>query len=84
MNADLDEGECVMSYHNFGIMQTPPEHGKRYNDYEPEKYNCLSVNDDYIESIVNDLNNMDFHWHTIDSQIKVLHIVESHLSHHHQ
>ena len=61
-----------MSYHEFGIMQTTPENGKRYDDYEPEKYNCISVNDDYIESIVNDLNNIDFYWHTIDSQNKGL------------
>ena len=55
-----------MSYHNFGIMQTTPEHGKRYDEYETEKYNCISVNDDYIESVVNDLNNIDFYWHTLD------------------
>ena len=55
-----------MSYHNFGIMQIPPEYGKRYDEYEPEKYNCISVNNDYIESIVNNLNNIDFYWHTLD------------------
>ena len=55
-----------MPYHNFGIMQAAPEHGKRYDEYEPEKYNCISVNDDYIESVVNDLNNIDFYWHTLD------------------
>ncbi len=55
-----------MSYHNFGIMQTTPEHGKRYDEYETEKYNGISVNDDYIESVVNDLNNIDFYWHTLD------------------
>ncbi len=61
-----------MSYHDFGIMQTAPEHGKRYDDYEPEKYNCISVNDNYMESVVNDLNNIDFYWHTLDVSRKGL------------
>ncbi len=61
-----------MSYHDFGIMQTAPKHEKRYDDYEPETYNCISVNDKYIEFVVNELNNIDFHWHTIDSQNKGL------------
>ena len=55
-----------MSYHEFGIMQTTPEQGKRYDDYEPEKYNCVSVNDDYMEAVVNDLNKIDFYWHSLD------------------
>ena len=61
-----------MVKHEFGIMQIPPEHGKRYDEYETEKYNCISVNDDYIESVVNDLNNIDFYWHTFDVSRKGL------------
>ncbi len=55
-----------MSYHHFGIMQTYPENGERYDDFEPEKYNCISVSDDYLEDVVNYLNNIDFYWHTLD------------------
>ena len=55
-----------MANHEFGIMQIPPEYGKQYEDFEPEKYNCISVNDDYIESVANDLNNIDFYWHILD------------------
>lgn len=61
-----------MSYHDFGIMQTAPEHGKRYDDYEPEKFNCISVNDDYIEKVVQKLNDIDFYWHTLDVKEKGL------------
>ena len=55
-----------MSYHEFGIMQTPPKKGKRYDKYEPEKYNCISVDDDCITSILDKLSNIDFYWHTLD------------------
>ena len=31
----------------FGIIETF-EIGKDYSDYEPEKYNCISIDDDFI------------------------------------
>lgn len=37
-----------MPEHNFGIMQTAPEKGKRFDNYTPEKYSCISVDDDDI------------------------------------
>ena len=55
-----------MAYHEFGIMQIPPQNGQRFDEYEPEKYNCISVNDDYIENIVEKFNDIDFYWHTLD------------------
>ncbi len=55
-----------MAKHEFGIMEIPPERGMRYDEYEPHKYNCISVNDDYLEDIVCDFNNIDFYWHTTD------------------
>ena len=36
-----------MLAHDFGIMQETPEKGS-YISYEPEKYGCISVHDDYI------------------------------------
>ena len=41
-----------MPGHEFGIMQFPPENGKEYIDYEPEKYGCISVDDEYILRII--------------------------------
>ena len=47
-------------------MQFPPEKGVRYDKYEPLKYNCISVDDEYLEDIVANFDNIDFYWHTID------------------
>lgn len=59
-----------MPKHEFGIMQIVPKQGKRYDEYEPQKYNCISVDDDYVENIVVNLNNIDFYWHTLDVPAK--------------
>lgn len=61
-----------MAEHEFGIMQTAPCHGKRYDKYEPHKYNCISVDDIFLENIAADLNNIDFYWHTTDVKGKGL------------
>ena len=37
--------------HNFGVIEKFEE-DKWYSDYEPKKYNCISVSDDLIEGIV--------------------------------
>ncbi len=55
-----------MARHEFGIMQNAPRQGKRYDEYEPQKYNCISVDDDYLEDIVVKFNCIDFYWHTLD------------------
>ncbi|MBO5333452.1 MAG: hypothetical protein J6B37_04980 [Clostridia bacterium] len=55
-----------MSYHEFGIIETPPKKGKRYDKYEAKKYKCISVNDDDIENIIKKLSDIDFYWHTLD------------------
>ena len=39
-----------MSKHNFGIMNNKPMNEERFDEYEPNKYNCISVDDDFIES----------------------------------
>ena len=41
-----------MAKHEFGIMESAPVSGKRYDEYEPKKYNCISVDDDYIEGSI--------------------------------
>lgn len=61
-----------MANHEFGIMQNAPEQGKRYDEYEPQKYNCISVNDDYLEDIVANFDSIDFYWHTLDVKGKGL------------
>ena len=55
-----------MLAHDFGIMQTAPQKGKQYNDYKPEKYNCISVHDDYILPLSKKLSVVKCFWHTLD------------------
>ena len=55
-----------MAKHEFGIMQDAPQMGVRYDEYEPWKYNCISVNDDYLEDIVANFDQIEFYWHTLD------------------
>ena len=59
-----------MAKHEFGIMQNKPEYGKRYDEYEPQKYNCISVDDCYLEAMVADFEVIDCYWHTLDVKEK--------------
>ena len=40
-----------MAKHEFGIIDSFEEN-KWYSEYEPEKYNCISVNDDLIGELI--------------------------------
>lgn len=55
-----------MPKHEFGIMNTAPIPGKRYDEYEPQKYKCIVIDDDYIENLMEPLSAIDFYWHTLD------------------
>lgn len=55
-----------MAKHDFGIMQTAPKAGKRYDSFTPEKYSCISVDDDYIQPLLEKLGNVKCFWHTLD------------------
>lgn len=55
-----------MAKHEFGIMDAQPQEHKRYDEYEPQKYNCISVSDDYIEKLDKELCSADLYWHTLD------------------
>ena len=61
----IKDGEILLK-HEFGIMQDAPEPEERYDKYEPLKYNCISIDDRYVEEIDSYLNNVDFYWHTLD------------------
>lgn len=61
-----------MAKHEFGIMKNEPEYGKRYDEYEPQKYNCISVDDCYLEAKVADFEAIDCYWHTLDVKEKGL------------
>ncbi len=48
-----------MPKHEFGIMQRDPSEKERFDSYEPQKYNCIRVDDGFIEPIVTDLQSVD-------------------------
>lgn len=55
-----------MPRHEFGIMQTNPKKKKRYDYYEPDKYDCISVDDDDLLSLLKSLNEVKCYWHTLE------------------
>lgn len=55
-----------MPKHDFGIMQITPKSGKRYDNYEPQKYNCISVDDYYILPLLEKFHEVKCYWHTLD------------------
>lgn len=55
-----------MPAHEFGIMDKPPKVHRRYDSYEPQKFNCISVNDDYIMPLLEKLTLLKTYWHTLD------------------
>lgn len=61
-----------MAKHEFGLMETDPVPGVRYDEYEPQKYNCISIDDDYLESLLPELAEFVFFWHTLDRPEKGL------------
>ena len=44
-------GGDKLAKHEFGIIDSFEEN-KWYSEYEPEKYNCISVSDDLIEELI--------------------------------
>ena len=61
-----------MIKHEFGIMQNKPMNKERFDEYEPNKYNCIVVEDNFIEPILTDLQNVDCYWHTLQNSNKGL------------
>ena len=57
-----------MSKHEFGIMQINPTDKELFDEYEPNKYNCVEVEDDFIGPILIELQNVDTYCHTIQNK----------------
>lgn len=55
-----------MAKHEFGIMKNKPMNKERFDISEPDKYNCIQVDDDFIEPILMDLQSIDCYWHTLE------------------
>lgn len=70
-----------MAKHEFGIMMDAPQQGKRYDEYEPWKYACISVDDAYLEGVVERLHLLTSIGIHFPSKAKGLHTVVLHLFH---
>lgn len=58
--------------HEFGIMQKNPGYEEVFESYEPEKYNCICIDDDFINAIAGKLQIVDCYWHTLQRPEKGL------------
>ena len=54
-----------MANHEFGIMPHDPAPDRRYDEYEPQRYNCITVDDEDIEPLLTELQKVDCYWHTL-------------------
>ena len=54
-----------MAKHEFGIMDTAPIPEQTYNNYGPEKYHCISVEDKDIEPLLKDFSEILCYWHSL-------------------
>ena len=53
-----------MARHEFGMMEKEPAAGERYDRYEPERYACISVEDDLVDEILQATVKIPVYWHT--------------------
>ena len=61
-----------MARHEFAILKQTPSWDDIFDTYEPERYRCITVDDDFIEPILTDLREMDCYWHTLEKPEKGL------------
>ena len=54
-----------MPKHEFGMMHTAPKPDQVFQNYEPEKYSCIVVDDTYIEPLLPKLSIVDCYWHSL-------------------
>ena len=52
-----------MAVHEFGIMPSAPG-TERYDAYEPQRYGCVEVSDDLLETVLPQLDGLECFWHT--------------------
>lgn len=54
-----------MPKHDFGIIDEVSINKKVYEKYEPKKYNCIDIDDDYILPILEKLKDIKTYFHDI-------------------
>lgn len=53
-----------MAKHEFGIMSITPGN-ERYDNYEPERYSLVDIDDEYIEGLLEEFDEIPCYWHTL-------------------
>lgn len=54
-----------MAKHEFGIMNYDPIN-ERYDNYEPDKYCLVPIEDNYIDEIIEDFSDILCYWHCLN------------------
>ena len=52
--------------HEFGMMMADPEPGRIFEEYEPEKYDCIAVDDECIQAVIERLKGIKCYWHSLN------------------
>ena len=54
-----------MARHEFGIIDSTPSENDNFEDYEPEKYNCISIDDEHIEKLMPCFEDIPTYFHRL-------------------
>lgn len=54
-----------MAKYEFGIIENTPTDKDIFDTYEPDKYNCIEIEDGFIEPILIELQSIDCYYSTI-------------------
>ena len=55
-----------MAVHQFGLLPCAPRPGDRFDRYEPEKYQCIAVRDDWLDDLLISFKRIRTYWHSPD------------------
>lgn len=64
-----------MAKHEFGIMTYLPRGDEEFVEYEPEKYGCISIDDEHIEALVQDFEDIPTYWHSLSRKMTGLNYI---------
>ena len=61
-----------MAKHEFGIMDIAPTWEQEFDNYEPGKYHCISVEDEDIAPLLKEFSEIPCYWHSLKREKKGL------------
>ncbi len=61
-----------MATHEFGILSAPPLPDQRFDEYEPEKYACIAVDDEQLFPLLDSLMQCACYGHSLQNPIRGL------------